>query len=101
MTQESKSRARFRVSTRFPLNNDHLVSGTYYLLFLAEAYVPLNGDAREVSADKRRVQGGLGYVVGQDLRIELQYILMRQRNTYTNSFEISSNIVWLAVRSYF
>jgi len=100
-TQETKSRVRFRVFTRFPLNNEQLVSGTYYLLFLAEAYVPMNGEAREVSADKTRFQGGLGYVVGQDLRIELQYILMRQRNTYTNSFETSSNIIWLAVRSYF
>jgi len=100
-TEESKSRARFRVSTRFPLNNEQLESGTYYLLFLAEVYVPLNGEAREVSARKRRFQGGLGYVVAQDLRIELEYVLMRQQNTYTNSFETSSNVVWLALRNYF
>ena len=100
-TQDTKTRARLRFSARFPLNNTQLVAGTYYLLFLAESYVPLDGDPREVSADKTRFQGGLGYVVGQDLRIELQYINMRQHNTYTNSFDLSSNVIWLAVRNYF
>ena len=96
-----KERIRLRAFIRFPLNNKTLVEGTYYLLFLAETYVPLNGEAEEASADRNRFQAGLGYVVGTDLRIELQYILMRTRDTYTNTFETSSHIVWLAVRSYF
>jgi len=100
-TQETKTRARLRVSTRFPLNNQMLTAGTYYLLFLAEAYAPLGGEVREVSADRKRLQGGLGYVIGSDTRIELQYVLMKTRNSYSNTFEESNNIVWLAVRRYF
>jgi hypothetical protein len=100
-TQETKQRMRLRVFARFPLNNETLTTGTYYLLCLAEAYVPLNGDAREVSADKRRFQAGLGYVVASDLRVELQYLLMRTRNTELNTFETTSHIIWLALRNYF
>lgn len=99
-TQSTKTRARIRVSTRFPLNNQLLVPGTYYLLFLAENYIPIDSEAKEVSSDRRRFQAGLGYVVGSDLRIEFQYVLMRARNSYTNSFENTSNIFWLAVRNY-
>ena len=99
--EAKKTRARIRVATRFPLNNTTLTAGTYYLLFLAETYIPLDGEAREVSADRRRFQGGLGYVIGSDMRIELHYIHMRTLDTYSNKFEASSNIVWLAFRNYF
>jgi len=99
-TQSTKTRSRIRVSTRFPLNNELLVPGTYYLLFLAEEYFPIDSEVKEVSSDRRRFQAGLGYVVGSDLRIELQYTMMRTRNSYTNSFEHNSNIFWLAVRNY-
>lgn len=100
-TQENKTRARVRVSARFPLNNTTLTTGTYYIGFLAETYVPLNGEIREVSADKRRWQAGLGYVFGPELRIELQYVMMRTRDSYSNKFETTSHIVWLAFRNYF
>jgi hypothetical protein len=100
-TQDRTTRLRLRLFTRFPLNYTTLARGTYYLLFLAEIYASLDGEAREVSSDKRRFQGGLGYVVDTHLRLELQYILMRQRNSYTNSYETTSNIIWLAVRNYF
>ena len=100
-TKAEKSRARLRVSARFPLNNETLVTGTYYLLFLAEAYAPLDGDVREVSADQGRFQAGLGYVLESDLRIELQYVVMRTRNSYLNTIETSNHIAWLAVRNYF
>jgi len=99
-TQATKTRARIRLSTRFPLNNETLVTGTYYLLILAETYVPLGGEAREVSADKRRFQVGLGYVFGSDLRIEFQYVNMRTRNSYLNKFETGSQIFWLAVKNF-
>ncbi len=92
---------RLRLYARFPLNNTTLATGTYYLISLVEFYIPLDGEAREISADKRRFQLGLGYVVAADLRLELQYVAMRQRNTLQNKFEASSNIVWLAVRNYF
>lgn len=100
-TQETKTRARLRVSIRFPLNNETLTSGTYYLHFLSETYAPLTGEAQEVSADRRRFQTGLGYVIGPELRLELQYVMMRTRNSYLNTFETSSHIIWLAVRNYF
>lgn len=99
--EETKTRARLRIFTRFPLNNKTLTAGTYYLLFLAETYIPLDGEVREVSADRRRFQGGLGYVFGPDLRVELQFALMRTRDTYSNKFESTSTIVWLAFRNYF
>lgn len=100
-TGATKQRIRLRLYARFPINNASLVTGTYYLITLVEGYFPLNGEAKEISADKRRFQLGLGYVIAADLRIETQYILMRQRNTLQNRFETSSNIVWLAVRNYF
>jgi hypothetical protein len=100
-TEDTKTRLRFRISAKFPVNNELLVDGTYYLIVLAETYVPLNGDPKEISASQNRFQGGLGYVVGADFRIELQYVMMRKRNTYTNGFETSSNILWLAVRHFF
>jgi hypothetical protein len=100
-TQETKQRLRFRLSVRFPLNSASLVTGTFYVITLVEGYFPLNGEAKEISADKRRFQLGMGYVVATDLRVEMQYILMRQRNTIQNTFETSSNVVWLAVRNYF
>jgi hypothetical protein len=53
-----------------------------------------------VSADKTRFQAGLGYVFGPELRLELQYIHMRTRDTQENKFEASSNIVWLAVKHF-
>jgi Protein of unknown function (DUF2490) len=100
-TEETKERLRFRAFARFTLNSEMLETGTYYLLFLAEVYAPINGEAREVSADRLRFQGGLGYVFGPDLRLELQYIRMRTRNTQADSFEFSSHIIWLAVRHFF
>jgi hypothetical protein len=99
--KESKQRIRLRVFARFPINNETLLAGTYYLLFLAEGYAPVNGNPKEVSADKLRLQAGLGYVVAPDLRVELQYLLMRTRNTELNTFEEGSQIVWLAVRNFF
>lgn len=100
-TKENKERLRLRLFARFPINNEMLIQGTYYLLFLVEGYAPLDGEAREVSADKNRFQTGLGYVVDSDLRVELQYIWMRTRNTQSNKFESSSHIVWLALRNFF
>ncbi len=100
-TFESKPRARLRISTRFTLNNETLVQGTYYLLFLAETYAPLQGDLKEVSADRRRFQVGLGYVIELDTRMELNYVMMRTKDTYTDSFEEDSRIVWFAVRHFF
>jgi hypothetical protein len=99
--ERTKTRARIRLFTRFPLNNELLVTGTYYILFLAETYIPIGAEAAEVSSDRRRFQAGLGYVVGSDLRVEFQYVLMRTRNSYTNSFENNSNIFWLAVKDFF
>jgi len=98
--EDVKSRLRLRAFARFTLNNETLTKGTYYLLFLVETYSPIDGDAREVSADRSRFQAGLGYVLGPDLRLELQYIHMRTRNTQGNKFEASSNIVWLAVKHF-
>lgn len=100
-TSAQKTRLRVRVFARFTLNNETMIPGTYYLLALAEDYVPLDGEVREVSADRRRFQAGLGYVVASDLRVELQYVLMRTRDSYSNTFENGSHIVWLAVRNYF
>lgn len=100
-TNDSKERVRLRMFARFPLNNETLVEGTYYFLTLIEFYVPLNGEAREVSADKRRFQVGIGYVAASNLRIELQYIMMRSRNTELNTFDHTNNIFWLAVRNFF
>jgi hypothetical protein len=99
--KETKERLRLRMSARFCLNNDLLTEGTYYLLFLAESFIPLDGSATEVSADRLRFQGGIGYVVGPDLRLELQYVLMRTRNTQMNTFEVSNNVVWFALRNHF
>jgi hypothetical protein len=98
--EDTKERLRLRAFARFTLNNETLEQGTYYLLFLAEAYVPLDGEAREVSADKYRLQTGVGYVFGPDMRMEIQYIMMRTRNTQSNEFEVSSHILWLALRHY-
>jgi hypothetical protein len=99
-TEDTKWRVRLRAFARFTLNNERLETGTYYLLFLVEGFTPIDGDAREVSADKTRFQAGLGYVFGPELRLELQYIHMRTRNTQENKFEASSNIVWLAVKHF-
>ena len=99
-TEDVKGRLRLRASARFTLNNETLSTGTYYLLFLVETYSPIDGEAREVSADRSRFQAGLGYVVGPQLRLELQYIHMRTRNTQADKFEASSNIVWLAVKHF-
>jgi hypothetical protein len=77
------------------------VQGTYYLLFLAESYTSLQGDLKEVSADRTRFQAGLGYVIALDTRLEFYYVMMRTRNTYTNSFEEDSSIFWLAVKHFF
>lgn len=99
--QETKQRMRLRLHARFPLNNTTISTGTYYVITLVEASFPLNGEAKEIRADKRRFQLGLGYVVAADLRIEMQYVLMRQRNTLQNKFETNSQILWLAVRNYF
>jgi len=100
-TTETKTRFRVRLMLRFLLNNETMMPGTYYLVFLGENYTPLDGEAREVSADKRRLQVGLGYVVLSDTRVELQYILMKTRDSYTNAFETSSNIIWFSVRNFF
>ncbi len=97
----TKERIRLRVFTKLPLNDESMRAGTYYLIFLLETYVPLDGDAKEISADKRRFQIGLGYVMSPAVRLELQYLLMRERNTAENRFENSSNIFWFAFRNYF
>jgi hypothetical protein len=99
-TEETKYRLRLRASARFTLNNTMLEPGTYYILFLVEGYTPLDGDPREVSADRTRFQAGIGYVFDLQLRLELQYIHMRTRNTAENTFEASSNVVWLAFRHF-
>ena len=99
-TEDTKWRVRLRAFARFTLNNKTLETGTYYLLFLAEGFTPIDGNAREVSADKTRFQAGLGYVFSPELRLELQYIHMRTLNTAANKFEASSNIVWLAVKHF-
>jgi hypothetical protein len=99
-TEDTKWRLRLRAFVRFTLNNETLDPGTYYLLFLVEGFTPLDGDAREVSADRTRFQAGLGYVFSPELRLELQYIQMRTLNTAANKYEASSNIVWLAVRHF-
>jgi hypothetical protein len=99
--EDTKGRLRLRAFARFTLNNQRLETGTYYLLFLVEVYAPIDGEAREVSADKTRFQAGLGYVLGPELRLELQFLHMRTRNTQENKFEASSNVVWLAVRHFF
>ncbi len=99
-TEDTKWRLRLRAFVRFTLNNETLDPGTYYLLFLVEGFTPLDGDAREVSADRTRFQAGLGYVFSPELRLELQYIHMRTLNTAADKYEASSNIVWLAVKHF-
>jgi hypothetical protein len=99
-TNETKTRARIRLFARFPLNNETLSPETFYILSLAEVYLPLDGEAPEVSADRKRFQLGLGYVAATDLRLELQFILMRTRNSIENTFETDSRIVWLLARHY-
>jgi hypothetical protein len=99
-TEDVKGRLRLRAFARFTLNNETLTTGTYYLLFLVETYSPIDGEAREVSADRTRYQAGLGYVFGPQLRLELQFLHMRTLNTQANKFEVSSNVVWLAVRHF-
>ena len=99
-TEDTKWRLRLRAFVRFTLNNETLETGTYYLLFLVEGFTPLDGDAREVSADRTRFQAGLGYVFGPELRLELQYIHMRTLNTAADKYEASSNVVWLAVKHF-
>jgi len=99
-TEDVKGRLRLRASARFTLNNETLTKGTYYLLFLIETYSPIDGEAREVSADRSRFQAGLGYVVGPQLRLELQFLHMRTRNTQEDKFEAASNVIWLAVRHF-
>jgi len=99
-SEDAKWRVRLRAIARFTLNNERLEPGTYYLLFLVEAFASIDGDPREVSADKTRFQGGLGYVFSPELRLELQYVHMRTRNTQANKFEASSNIVWLAFKHF-
>ena len=99
-TEDAKWRVRLRAFARFTLNDETLKTGTYYLLFLVEGFTPIDGDAREVSADKTRFQAGLGYVFGPELRLELQYIHMRTLNTAAHKYEASSNVVWLAVKHF-
>jgi hypothetical protein len=99
-TQDTKWRLRLRAQARFTLNNKTLETGTYYLLFLVEGFAALDGDPIEVSADRTRFQGGLGYVFGPELRLELQYVHMRTRNTAAQKFEASSNVIWLAARHF-
>jgi hypothetical protein len=66
--------------------------GTRYLLADWEWFIPLD-DVAERYANKQRIRAGIGYRRSVRWRFEVLYIWNRSRNTVTDGFTTSDNII--------
>ncbi len=86
-------RVRNRLEFLVPVNKDRLTDdGTRYLMADWEWFVPVE-DVRERFANKQRIRAGFGYRPSFTWRFEALYIWGRSRNTASEGFSTSDNII--------
>jgi hypothetical protein len=93
--QPTSSTVRFRnrLELLVPLNTARLTDdGARYLLTDWEWFIPLD-DVAERYANKQRIRAGIGYRRSVRWRFEVLYIWNRSRNTVTDGFTTSDNII--------
>lgn len=100
-TQDVKSRTRARVGGKFILNSDAFDAKTFYIPFLFEYYINLNGEAVERYANRNRGMIGLGYVINSKWRSEINYHVFRSRNSADDDFTKSEMAVQVQLKYYF
>ncbi len=90
---ESSWRFRNRLEVLFPLNRARITDdGAHYLLSDWEWFRPLD-DPQERFANRQRIRAGLGYRHTVHWRFEALYIWTRSRDTTSEPFTTSDNIV--------
>ena len=94
-TESSSSvRVRNRLEFLSPLNKDKLTDdGARYFMADWEWFVPIGGQPEERFASKQRIRAGFGYRRNVRWRFEAQYIWNRSRDTISDSFTTSENIL--------
>lgn len=100
---ESSSTVRFRnrLELLSPLNKEKLTDdGARYVLADWEWFVPM-GEPQERFASKQRIRAGLGYRRNVRWRFEALYIWMRSRDTISEAFRTSENIIDIRVKRVF
>ncbi len=94
-------RFRNRLELLVPLNKPKLTDdGAHYLLTDWEWFVPLD-DVHERFANKQRIRTGLGFRPSTAWRFEALYIWTRSRNTASEGFSTSDNIIDIRVKRVF
>jgi Protein of unknown function (DUF2490) len=90
---DSSWRFRNRIEFQFPLNRAKITNdGAHYLLSDWEWFIPLD-DPKERFANRQRIRAGLGYRHSVHWRFEALYIWTRSRDTTSEPFTTSDNIV--------
>ena len=94
-------RLRNRLEFLSPLNRDRLTDdGARYLIADWEWFVPLD-EPSERFANKQRVRAGLGYRHDASWKLECLYIWSRSRNTTSENFKTSDNIIDIVFKTSF
>jgi len=97
----STVRVRNRLELLFPLNKQTMTDDrTRYMLADWEWFMPLN-EPDERFANKQRIRAGFGYRRNLAWRFEALYIWTRSRNTISEGFTTSDNIVDIRVKRVF
>jgi Protein of unknown function (DUF2490) len=98
---EKKSRFRLRATTKVPLNSEIITAKTYFLSFLFEYFINIDGEAVERFASINRIMIGIGYAYSMNLRFEFMYYNRRSRNTIDEPFQSTDHMFQFLVRQYF
>ncbi|GAB3827435.1 hypothetical protein GCM10028895_39680 [Pontibacter rugosus] len=90
--QDLRTRYRYNLMLNVPLNKANLEENAVYLALYNEIFINGQqniGDGRTVEYfDRNRAYAGLGYVIKQDLRLQLGYMNQKTDNWGKNQLQV-------------
>ncbi len=91
--QDFRTRYRYNLFVNVPFNNTNLVKNTYYLAMYNEIFINGEreiGNGREVAFfDRNRTYLGLGYVIKDNLRVQLGWMEQTTNNWQKGQLQFS------------
>ena len=91
-------RARYKLSSTWPINNDTIQPGAYYVTASAEFFADIDSPG-EVFADNRDLTIGLGYAYSKTWSFEVRYTWEEDRSTVGDEFSSDNHLVEFRVKS--
>lgn len=91
--QDFRTRYRYNLFVNVPFNNENLVKNTYYLAMYNELFINGEreiGNGREVEFfDRNRTYLGLGYVIKDNIRVQLGWMEQTTNNWQKGQLQFS------------